>query len=320
MISALSQNDFTEAKKRISSFLKPTPLIKSDILQKILKVDYPIYLKLESEQPTGSFKVRGAFNALLLLPPSVENVVAFSSGNFAQAVAFGAQKLNKKATIVMPSNAPSKKIEGTKSLGAEIVFCGEKHEDGEIIVKELVEKKGYYPLHPFNHYHTIFGQGTVALEIIEEAPDLKHFFSPVGGGGLLSGAATVLNRYNKLIEIYSVEPVGAEDFHDSFYEKNHLAFDKTNTIADGLRAASVGKLNFPILMKLVNQPLVVAEGKIIDAMRLLFKEHNLVIEPSGAVALAGFLSVHENLTGDAVILVTGKNVDPNSFKQWVPND
>jgi threonine dehydratase len=194
----MSPKDFIQAKKRISSFLLATPLLKSDILQKILGYESPIYLKLESEQPTRSFKVRGALNALLQLDQFIEKVVAFSSGNFAQAVAYGSAKLKKKAMIVMPQNAPRKKIDGTRDLGAEIVFCGERHEDGEIIVKELVEKEGYYPLHPFNSYQTISGQGTIAFEILETQPSIKHFFSPVGGGGLLSGCATVLKAYSQL--------------------------------------------------------------------------------------------------------------------------
>lgn len=313
----MSPKDFIYARERISSYLQPTPLIKSDMLQKIFGYKSHIYLKLESEQPTGSFKVRGAFNALLQLDRSIEKVVAFSSGNFAQAVAYGSAKLKKKATIVMPQNAPRKKIDGTRNLGAEIVFCGERHEDGEIIVKELVEKEGYYALHPFNNYQTISGQGTIALEILETNPHIKHFFSPVGGGGLLSGCATVLKAYNKIITIYSVEPLGAHDFYESFQAKEHIAFEKTNTIADGLRAASVGKLNYPILMSTVDQALAITEESIIEAMSLLWKHHNLVIEPSGAVALAGFISLHQSLQGEVVILVTGKNVDSESFKKWV---
>lgn len=314
----MSPKDFIQARERISPFLSPTPLIMSETLQKILGYKDPIYLKLESEQPTGSFKVRGAFNALLQLEPSVEKVVAFSSGNFAQAVAYGSLKLKKKATIVMPQNAPRKKIDGTRDLGAEIVFCsGSLHEDGEILVKELVEKEGYYPLHPFNNYQTIAGQGTIALEILETNPHIKHFFSPVGGGGLLSGSATVLKSFNKMITTYSVEPYGAHDFYESFQAKEHIAFKKTNTIADGLRAASVGTLNYPILMSTVDQAVVITQENIIEAMRLLWEHHNLVIEPSGAVALAGFISLHQSVQGEVVILVTGKNVDLELFKKWV---
>lgn len=315
MKNALEQ--ISEAKNRISPYLEPTAILRSDKLQEILGYKSPIYLKLESEQPTGSFKVRGAFNVLLQLDGSIEKVVAFSSGNFAQAVAYGATKLQKEVTIVMPKNAPRKKIEGTQNLGANIVFCGERHEDGESIVKELAEQEGFFPLHPFNNYHTIAGQGTIACEILESNPQAAHFFCPVGGGGLLSGCASFFKTHNRSMSIYSVEPLGAHDFYESFHAKQHLSFDRTNTIADGLRAISVGQLNYPILMDTVDKALVISDEKIIEAMRLLWENHQLIIEPSGATALAGFLSIHENLEGEVVILLTGKNVDRESFKNWV---
>jgi threo-3-hydroxy-L-aspartate ammonia-lyase len=308
--------EFREARERIAPYLHPTPLIKSDALQKYLKYESPIFLKLESEQPTGSFKVRGAFNALLQLDPSIDRVVAFSSGNFAQAVAYGAKILKKQATIVMPKNAPRKKIEGTQSLGAEIIFCGDRHEEGQLLVNELVEKEGYFALHPFDNYHTIAGQGTIALEILASNCSFSHFFSPVGGGGLLSGCASVLRSCDNPAAIYSVEPLGAHDFYESFRERRHIAFEKTNTIADGLRAVSVGQLNYPILMSTVDKALAVTEETIIKAMRLLLEHHLMVVEPSGAVALAGFLSNYQTIEGGAVILITGKNVDSESFNLW----
>lgn len=310
-------DSFLQAKARISSYLSPTPLLKSEKLQKRLNFNGSIYLKLDCEQPTGSFKVRGALNALLQLPLEKNKVVTFSSGNFAQAVAFGADKLSKKATIVMPKDAPKKKVEGTKKFGAEVVFSGERHEDGDAIVQELSEKEGYTILHPFNNYHTIAGQGTVALEILEENNQFPYFFCPVGGGGLLSGSASVLKALKPSITTFAVEPEGANDFYLSFQAKKHIALDKTNTIADGLRAVSVGKLNYPILMSTVDHALTVSDDETINAMRLLWEEHQMVIEPSGAVALAGFLSHCKKIEGDIVILVTGKNVDEDAFKKWL---
>lgn len=313
----LTPEHFIEAKQRLSPHLKNTPVFRLEGLEKTLKYESPIYLKLETEQPTGSFKVRGAFNVLLQLPPSVDKVVTFSMGNFAQAVAYGAGKLEKKAMIVMPKNAPQTKINGTLKLGAEIIFCGEKYEERESIVKELSTNEGYFPLHPYNNYETMIGQGTLAIEVLESNPYLKHFFSPVGGGGLLSGCAPVLKEFNDLITVYSVEPIGAEDFYESFHAKKHIVFEKINTIADGLRATTVGNLNYPILMSTVDEVLAVSEEEIIDAMRLLWKEYHLITEPSGAVALAGFLAVHQQIKGEVVILITGKNVDQESFNQWV---
>jgi threonine dehydratase len=313
----LSLNHFVEAKRRISRYLEPSPMVKSDALQKLLDYDGTIYLKLDCEQPTGSFKVRGAFNVLQQLNPETEHVVAFSSGNFALALAYASSKLNKKATVVMPQNAPRKKIEGTLKLGAEIVFCGERHEDGEILVKELAENKGYTRLHPFNNYQTIAGQGTAAIEVLQSNPHVRHFFCPVGGGGLLSGCAWVIKNHDSHIQVRAVEPIGADDFCHSFKARQHMTFEKTNTIADGLRSTSVGTLNYPILMSTVDHALAVSEEHIIEAMRLLWEHHDLVIEPSGAVALAGFLASCQQLSGEVVILITGKNVDLHHFNQWI---
>lgn len=307
--------DFLQAKQRILPYLTPTPLLKSEKLQKRLNFNGSIYLKLDSEQPTGSFKVRGAFNVLLQLKPEQNKVVAFSRGNFAQAVAYGAKALGKKAVIVMPKNAPRKKLDGTKNLGAEVIFSDEGQENS--IVKELAEKEGFTPLHPFNDYRTIAGQGTVALEILEEKGPFEHFFCPVGGGGLLSGSGSVLKASQPTIRTYAVEPEGANDFYLSFQAKKHLALEKTNTIADGLRAISVGNLNYPILMSTVDQALAISDEDIISAMRLLWEEHQMITEPSGATALAGFLSLSKSLEGDVVILVTGKNVDEDAFKKWL---
>jgi threonine dehydratase len=313
----LNLQDFLDAQARISPYLKKTPVLQSETLQKILGYKSPIYLKLESEQPTGSFKVRGAFNALLQLPPSVNKVVARSSGNFAQAVAYGASLLKKQATIVVPQNAPHNKIEGTKNLGASIIFSGNKHEEGEAIVKEFAEKEKAAILHPYNDYRTIAGQGTIALEVLETNPQMQYFFSPVGGGGLLSGCASVLKASDKKIATYSVEPFGARDFFNSFQAKKHLSLEKIDTIADGLRADSVGTINYPILMSTVDQVLTVTDEEIIEAMRLVWKLHGLIIEPSGATALAGFIKLHQEIKGEAVILVTGKNVDEDAFNKWV---
>jgi threonine dehydratase len=311
----MKTEEFIQARNRIMPFLQPTPIIKSEAIQNMLGYESPIYLKLECNQPTGSFKVRGAFNALLTLPEGIDRVVAFSSGNFAQAVAYGSGKLGKQAKIVMPKNAPRKKIEGTRSLGAEIVFCGDKHIEGDALVQKLVEEEGYFALHPFNDYHTIAGQGTIGLEILETNSSLKHFFCPVGGGGLLSGCASVLKSHDERIAIYSVEPLGAHDFFESFQTKKHCSFDKIETIADGLRSPTVGKINYEILMRTVDQAMAISEEKIIEAMRLLYEHHRLIIEPSGAVALAGFLSLQQNLKGEVVILVTGKNIDEEMFNK-----
>lgn len=313
----LSLERCLQAKERISPYLQPSPLMRSEAIEQVLGYKSPIYLKLDCELPTGSFKVRGALNVLLQLKPEVEKVVAFSRGNFAQAVAYGAAKLHKKAIIVMPQNAPRKKIEGTKSLGAQIVLCDETHENANLIVKELADKQGCYILEPFNSYETMAGQSTAATEILAANLKAKHFFCPVGGGGLLSGCAYFFKASKSDMAIYSVEPLGAHDFYQSFHEKRHITFEKTDTIADGLRATSVGPLNYPILMANVDKVLAVSEPRIIEAMRLLWQQHQMVIEPASAVSLAGFLEVCKELEGEVVIMISGKNVDAEAFQKWI---
>ncbi len=310
----ITKEHFLQARERIKPYLAPTPLFKSEKIQQRLGVSYPIYLKLECEQPTGSFKVRGAFNSLLNCDS--DKVVAFSSGNFAQAVAYGAYKLGKKAILVIPSDAPKIKIEGTRKYNADIVFCGLKHEDGFPLAEKL-EEEGHFLLHPFNNLQIVAGQGTLALELLETNPKLSNFFSPVGGGGLLSGCATCLKQHNPEIKTYAVEPFGAHDFYHSFSTKQHQTFKEINTIADGLRSSSVGSYNFPLLLKNVDQALHVKDEAIIEAMKWLWEDHQLIVEPSGAVALAGFISLHEEIQGETVILITGKNVDIESFNKWI---
>lgn len=308
-----------QAKERIAPFVKPTPVLESKPLKQLL--DYPnsIFLKLDCENPTGSFKVRGAFNIMLQTPKEADKVTAVSSGNFAQAVAYAANKLGKKATIIMPDNAPKIKIEGTRKWGAEIIFIKNRQEEGYKMINELVEK-GYYPLHPFNDYRTMAGQGTLALEVLESNPTIQHFFCPVGGGGLMSGCASAIKFKDPSIKTYSVEPYGAHDFYESFQAKKHIAFEKIDTIADGLRSESVGELNYPILMKNVDQALCVTEKEIIDAMRFFWNHHQLMIEPSGAVALAGFIQQHKKINGDVLIVVSGKNVDRDHFEKWLSKE
>lgn len=174
---SLSLEAITTAKKRISPFAVATPLLESPSLGEFLKYKGKIFLKLECEQPTGSFKIRGALNKLLQIDPAFDKVAAFSSGNFAQAVAYASSKLNKQALIVMPQNAPKVKKEGTLRYGARIVFCGENHESGPSIVAEYAEKENYLPVHPFDDFQIMAGQGTISIEILEQAPSIKHFFA-----------------------------------------------------------------------------------------------------------------------------------------------
>lgn len=316
---SLSLNDIQNALPRVHQYIQPTSLRRSEKLENELKFPGQIFLKCEFEQPTGSFKVRGAFNVLSQLTDEEKSkgVVTRSSGNFAQAVAYAAHQLGIQATIVMPANAPKTKREGTEKYGPEIITSGNKHEEGELVVKDLVNKRGLVPMHPYNNYRTMAGQGTAALEILQQLPGVNHFFCPVGGGGLLSGCATAFKETNPSIATHGVEPAGAGDYFASRQSGKLQTWEKIDTIADGLRASSVGVLNYPILNKYVDEVTLVSDEEIKAAMKWLFEKMQIIAEPSGAVALAGFLKTHKNIRGNVVILISGKNVDQENFQSWI---
>ncbi len=316
----LSLQGVHSALLRVAHHLQPTRLLRCEPLEKELQFRGKIYLKCDQEQPTGSFKVRGAFNVLTQLTEEqkAKGVVTRSSGNFAQAVAYASKKLGIGATIVMPRNAPKTKLEGTKQLGATVIQQeGDVHEEGEKIVEELVKDKGYVLMHPYNNYRTMAGQGTAALEVLQQLPDLEHFFCPIGGGGLLSGCSTALKETSNKIKTYGIEPAGAGDYHASRLSGKHETWTHIDTIADGLRASSVGELNYLILNKYVDESLVVSEDEIKNAMKWLYEKMSIVTEPSGAVSFAGFLKNHNQLQGNVVIFLSGKNVDRDKFDLWI---
>lgn len=317
--ASFNLNHILSAQTRIQEYLEPTPLIRCEALEKELQFDGKIFLKMESAQPTGSFKVRGAFNAISQLNQAERErgVITRSSGNFAQAVAYAAQKLGIHAVIVMPQNAPQTKIKGTQRYGAQIVFSGNSHEEGDAIVARLAEEQGYVRLHPYNNYQTMAGQGTAALEILQECREIHHFFCPIGGGGLLSGCATAFKESDATINIHGVEPTGAADYATSRQTGKREHWNDIHTIADGLRAAAVGELNYPILNHYVDDVHVVSDEEIKKAMKWLYNQMEIITEPSGSVSLAGFLAQHKQIQGNVVILISGKNVDQASFEQWL---
>lgn len=315
----LTLNDIENAHLRIKNFLEPTPLLRCQLLENELHFDGKLFFKCEQDHPTGSFKVRGAFNVLSLLTHDERKlgVITRSSGNFAQAVAYAAQRLNVAATIVMPRNAPTIKFEGTKKFGATIIISGNQHIDGERIVDQLVTEKNYVSLHPYNNYRTMAGQGTAALEILNQNPNIDHFFCPIGGGGLLSGCATAFKGIAPGVKIHGVEPAGAADYFASRQSGKKETNESIATIADGLRAPTVGELNYPILNKNVDEVSTVTDEEIKIAMKWLYEKMQITTEPSGAVSLAGFMKQSKLIKGNVVILLSGKNVDPENFNEWI---
>jgi threonine dehydratase len=277
-----------------------------------------VVVKCENFQRTGSFKFRGAWNAIsqLTSTESKNGIIAHSSGNFAQAVALVAKILHMKATIIMPNNATPSKIQATKEYGAEIVLCGNNPGDRAKMVEELVQEYSYKLIHPFDDYRVIFGAGTTAFELINAVNRLELLLVPVGGGGLISGCSIAAKGLNPRIKVIGVEPKNADDAYRSFQTGERVPVENPNTIADGLKT-SVGKLTFPIIQKYVDNIITVTEEQIIDAMKFYWERMKLIVEPSGAVPLAGLL--YGNIDPALIknkrigIIISGGNIDLSIF-------
>jgi threonine dehydratase len=309
---SLTIDDVREAARRIAPVAKRTPVLTSRLFNE--RTGVAAQFKCENFQTGGSFKIRGAANLIFSLSEEerARGVVAFSSGNHAQATAIAARHAGAAATIVMPDDAPRSKVEATRAYGAQIVSYDRLREDREAIGRRLAEETGAVLAPPFDHPKIIAGQGTVALELLEECPDLDALVVCVGGGGLLSGCATAAKALNPEIRVFGVEPERANDTWQSFRVGRIVQIPPPDTIADGLRPTAPGKLTFPIIQRLVEDILLVSEEEIRETVKYVMTRMKTVVEPSGAVAAAaifwGKLPKGIHRPG---IVVSGGNVDWN---------
>ena len=282
-----------------------------------------IFIKAESAQPIGSFKLRGAYNMISQLTPEQLKlgVITYSSGNHAQGVAYAARALSAPAVIVMPDNAPQVKVDATRALGAEVVFVGPASSARKAKAEELAAAHGYTIIPPYDHPHIIAGQATCGFEIAQQAPDADLVLSPVSGGGLLSGTATAIKLAaaaglcNSEVKVWGAEPALAADAKESFYSKTLVEWPAeltSRTIGDGLRTQSVGELNFHHILRHVDGIVTVTEDEIRAAMRTLLAHTDLIPEPSGAVTLAAALFHAAELppSRKTVVVLSGGNVEP----------
>lgn len=302
-----------EAYERIRKVVNRTPVLTSSTLD--MMTGARCFFKCESFQKAGAFKFRGAYNALSQLSPGQKEkgVITHSSGNHAQALALAAKLLDIKAVIVMPENAPKVKVVATEGYGAEVVFCGSSPRDREGVAQVLVERFGYTLIHPSNDLEIIAGAGTVAFEFLKEVGELDTVFCPVGGGGLLSGTAIAAKGLLPAVKVIGVEPQNADDAYRSLKAGRILPMEDPDTIADGLRT-SLGSNTFRIIRENVDEIVTVSEGEIVDAMQFLWERMKLVVEPSGAVSLAGVLSGQVDLGSERVgIIISGGNIDVTDF-------
>ncbi len=298
-----------KAKERLNGFSNKTPVVTSRTLNEITKAN--VYLKCENYQRVGAFKFRGAFNAVSLLSKEEKSkgVVTYSSGNHAQAVALVAKILGIKATVVMPNNAPEIKRKATSGYGAEIIEYDPSTQQRELIAKDIQEKFGFTLIPPFDHQDVVAGQGTAALELLEELKQLDALLVPCGGGGLLSGSAIAAKGIYPNCKVIGIEPEVADDATKSFHTKVLHTVKNPPTIADGTRTASLGKITFPLVLKYVNDMQTVTEQSIIDAVKFLFFRMKLVVEPSGALGIAALLSGAVKVQGKVGVIISGGNID-----------
>jgi threonine dehydratase len=270
------------------------------------------FFKCENLQRGGSFKMRGAANFVFSLEPEqlARGVVAYSSGNHAQALAIAAEFAGAPATLVMPLDAPRSKVEATRAHGATILTYDRLRENREAIGRRISEESGAALVPPFDHPWTIAGQGTAALELLEQAPDIDALLAPTGGGGLLAGCALIAKEIRPAIRIFGVEPADANDMQLSLRAGRRIEIAPPKTCADGLRATQPGEVTFPIVARLAEDVLLVSEDEIRAAMRFLLTRLKIVVEPSGAVAAAAVLSgkLPAGVRSAGVIL-SGGNVD-----------
>jgi len=276
-----------------------------------------LFLKLENLQPIGAFKLRGAYNKIASLSPEerARGVIAYSSGNHAQGVAYAARALHTKAVIVMPENAPAIKLEATAGLGAEIVKVGPGSTERQRKAEELAAQHGYMIVPPYNDEKIIAGQGTMGLEILEDVPGVETVLVPVGGGGMISGVAAAVKLSRPSVTVIGVEPALAADAQASFRAGqivNLPAEEVTQTMADGLRTQSIGPINFEHIRNFVDDIVTVSEEEIREAMRRLAANPKTIAEPSGAVAVAGFLFHGKELPARTihVAVISGGNIEP----------
>lgn len=317
MPDLVSIDEIRAAAVRLDGIALHTPLVPLAAGLASASVVPELLVKAESLQPTGAFKLRGAYSAISALPPQRRSrgVVAHSSGNHARAVAYAAGLLGLPATVVVPANAPQVKIAATRSLGARIVTCEPSLAARAAAVDELVAQHGYAPIPPFDHRDVIAGQGTIGLEIAADDPDVDLVLCPVGGGGLISGVATAIAATCPSAVVVGVEPEFAADAGESLRLGRRVSWpteDTQRTIADALRADQVGELPMQHLLSYVHDIVTVTEDEIRAAMRILLTDARLVAEPAGAVAVAACLFRADELpkASRVVAILSGGNVDP----------
>ena len=308
-------DQFHLALDRIKPFIKKTPIISSSSLNHMFNLD--IYFKLELFQKTGSFKSRGAINKIIQLSEKEKKngVIAISAGNHAQATSWACSQFGIKSKIVMPYGASKSKIKATKSYGGEVILTKEKMMD---TCERIIESEGLSFVHPFDDIDIILGQGTTSLEVINKIKDLDYAFISIGGGGLISGMACVLKKYNPKIKIIGVEPINSNVMTNSIKSNKPEIFDtlKNKTIADTLAAPFAGDITFEFVKEFVDEIINVSEQEMIDSLRIMIERLKIIPEPAASACLAPILfnKIKINPNSKCLVVVCGGNIDLKKLK------
>lgn len=297
------------ASERLRGHAHRTPIHRSRTLDAIAGVD--VLLKCENFQRGGAFKFRGAFNAISLLSDEqrARGVITYSSGNHAQAIALAGRLLGVETTVVMPDNAPAIKRAATEGYGARVVPYDPATGDRQQIAESLAAERGYTIVPPYDHLNIVAGQGTAALELIQDAGALDWLLVPCGGGGLLSGSAIAAKGLAPGCRVVGIEPEVADDATRSFHTRTLHTVHNPPTIADGTRTPSLGEVTFPLVLDYVDDMRTVSEDAIVEAVRFLFYRMKLVVEPSGALGVAALLSGAVQASGRVGVILSGGNID-----------
>lgn len=300
------------ARQRIAAIARVTPLVDVSA-----EAGRPLWLKCESLQPAGAFKIRGAYNMVAQLdePQRRRGVITFSSGNHGQAVALAARELGAPAVVVMPTSAPAIKVEGAKAFGAEVILEGTTSAHRRARAEAEAAARGLTMVPPFDHEWIIAGQGTLGLEILEQCPEVRTVFVPVGGGGLIAGVATAIKRTRPDVRVVGVEPAGAAKMTAALAAGGPVTLEKTSSIADGLLTMRAGDLTFAHVRAFVDEVVTVADAEIAAAVEWLFSTARIVAEPSGAATTAAVLA--READGATVAVVSGGNVAPEDFARYI---
>ena len=304
--------DIHAAAERVRAIARVTPLLDVTSL-----AGRPLLLKCESMQPGGAFKIRGAYNMVSMLTSEQRKrgVVTYSSGNHGQAMALAARELGAPAVVVMPTTAPTIKVEGARGFGAEVIFAGTTSADRKARAEEEAAARGLTMVPPFDHELIIAGQGTLGVELLDQCPDVQTVLVPVGGGGLLAGVAAAIKLSKPSVRVIGIEPAGAAAMKASLAEGHPVTLAKTDSVADGLMPVRPGDLTFAHAQQYVDEVLTVEDRQIIDAVLWLFTRAKVVAEPSGAATVAAALAGMVTGPGPVIAIVSGGNIGLDKLQE-----